>query len=172
MFGSGSKGGYRMPMRGTFHLLLLGLLTCAGCQSGRMSTVQGGKTTWRSVRFPVDRDGGVIEVRVTGDRSGDATVFLLEPGTLERMHDDLDVDPIAAAEGPLGPDGFVVRFTSIPPGEYVVGSFMDLDGDGTLIHAGSFFSPGYDEPHSDFLPIKVESQAEQTIDLVIKEERS
>ena len=159
-----------MHMRAPIHLLLLGLLACAGCESGRMNSVQGGKTTWRSVRLPVDRSGGVIEVRVTGDRSGDATVFLLEPGTIERMHDDLDVDPIAAAEGPLRADGFVVRFTSIPPGEYVVGSFMDLDDDGTLVHAGSFFTPGYAEPHSRFLPIKVEAQGEQTVDLVIKEE--
>ena len=158
-----------MTMRATSHLLLLGLLPILGCQSASMSTVQGGKTTWRSVRLPVDRTGGLIEVRVTGDRSGDATVFLLEPGTLERMHDDLDVDPIVAAEGPLRPDGFTVRFTSIPPGDYVVGSFMDLDDDGTLIHAGSFFSAGYDEPHSEFLPIKVEPQSRQTVDLVIKE---
>ena len=159
-------------MRSTLSLMLLLVLPTLGCQSARMSTVQGGKTTWRSVRLPVDRSGGLIEVRVTGDRSGDATVFLLEPGTLERMHDDLDVDPIAAAEGPLRPGGFIVRFTSIPPGDYVVGSFMDLDDDGTLIHAGSFFSTGYDEPHSEFLPIKVESDGRQTVDLVLKESPS
>ena len=162
-----------MDMSRTSFLLLssVSLFLLFGCASGRMGTVQEGRTTWRSSRLPVDRSGGAIEVVVTGSLSGDVTVFLLEPEAVERMH-DTDVDPVAAAEGPLRAEGFSVTFTGLPTGEYVVGAFMDMDDDGTLVHAGSLFSSGYAEPHSRFPSIEVGAASRQKVELVIPKESS
>jgi hypothetical protein len=145
----------------------------AGCQGGRMHVVQSGQTTWRSSELPVDRDGGGIKVHVDGPIGSKVTVILARPGSIERMHGSDDVVPIAAAEAVMRGEGIDVRFNGLPGGRYMVGSFLDLDGDGTLVHAGSVFGDGdYSEPHSTFSAVEVLSGSTRDVRLTIPKESS
>ena len=138
-----------------------------------MHVVQSGQTTWRSSELPVDRAGGGILVHVDGPTGSKVTVVLVRPDSIERMQGAGDVVPVAAAEAVMRVEGIDVRFNGLPGGRYMVGSFLDLDGDGTLVHAGSVFSDGdYSEPHSTFSAVEILPGSTHSVRLTIPKESS
>lgn len=161
-------------VRPSFILLnLAGFLVLLGCQSAQLHAVHEGETTWRSDLVPLDRDGGVVTVRVTGEPDEEVTVLLVdssEKGELDKIR---DAHPIAAAEGRTRDGYFEVRFTGLPPGTYYAHAFRDLDGDGCqTLSSFAPFGSEYKEPHSGFDRIDVTAGSRHEIKLHIPEERS
>ena len=166
--------GYRERMKPDLLriLLLATLLSSAACRSARLQSVEDGRDTWRTDRLDIDRDGGLITVDVTGIAGERASVFLLDASAARRLTDYLDVEPLAVGTGRLAADGLEVRFTDLPPGTYLVGAFLDRDGDGVLVLRETLTGAIFDEPHAAMSSIQVAPSGAHRVELRVEDPTS
>jgi len=150
-------------------LLLATLSSIVGCRSARLHSVDDGRDTWRTDRLHIDRDGGLVTVHVTGIAGERASVFLLDSEAGRRLDDFLDVEPLAVGTGRLAADGLEVRFTDLPSGAYLVGAFLDRDGDGALLLRETLSGSTFDEPHAAIRAIEVTPSDTLRVDLELED---
>ena len=135
----------------------------AGCSKGHLDVVRDDRVTWRSTGIALDRQGGSVEVRVDARSRDELRICLFDVGNREPPG-----DLVAVAGG----SSSSVVFTALPPGDYGVLAFLDMNGDGRTVLELTDAGPECPEPHSSFRVVSLAPGSRKALRLHLEPEES